>query len=77
MQHQQYEAINMLRNCDGMLRKQAMDKADLEEQNRWLVEHIKIAQQEACDLELKNRKLEYQLEKERQQRPEQAAGKQI
>jgi len=34
MQHQQYEAINMLRNCDGMLRKQATDKAKLEEENR-------------------------------------------
>ncbi|CAG7953491.1 unnamed protein product [Penicillium salamii] len=59
MQYQQYEAIVMLRNCDDMLRKQETDKAELEEQNRWLVEHIKIAHQEDCDVELKNRELEY------------------
>ena len=67
----------MLRNCEDMLRKQATDKAELEEKNRLFVEHIKIAHQKACDLELKNRKLEYQLEKEREQRPEQPAEKQI
>jgi len=49
-----------------MLRKQATDKAELEETNGLFVEHIKIAHQKSCDLELKNRKLEYQLEKERQ-----------
>jgi hypothetical protein len=76
MQHQQDEAIVMLRNCDAILRKQATDKAGLEKQNRWLVERIKIAHQEACDLEFKNRELEYQLAKERQDRPEQSATKQ-
>jgi hypothetical protein len=60
----------------GMLRKQATDKAELEEQNRWLVEHINIAYQEACDLEFKNRELEYQLAKERQERSEHHAEKQ-
>jgi hypothetical protein len=76
MQHQQYEAIVMLRDCDDMLRKQATGVAELEEQNRWLVEHIKIVHQEACDLELKNRELEYQLAKERHERPEHPAEKQ-
>jgi len=60
-----------------MLWKQATDKAELEEKNRLFVEHIKIAHQKACDLELKNRKLEYQLEKEREQRPEQPADTQL
>jgi hypothetical protein len=34
-----------------------------------------IAQQKACDLEIKNRELEYQLAKKRQQYPKQAVPK--
>lgn len=76
MQHQQHEAIVMLRNYENMLRKQATEKAELEEQNQWLFEHIKITRQKAYDLEMKKRELEYQLAKERQERPNHPAEKQ-
>lgn len=76
MQHQQHEAMIMLRNYDNVLRKQATEKAELEEQNRWFFEHIKTTHQKACDLELKNRELEYQLAKERHERPDHPAEKQ-
>lgn len=76
MQHQQHEAIVMLRNYENMLRKQATEKAELEEQNQRLFEHIKITQQKACDLEMKKRELEFQLAKERQEHPDHPAEKQ-
>ncbi|CRL31386.1 unnamed protein product [Penicillium camemberti] len=76
MQHQQHEAIIMLRNYEHVLRKQETEKAELEEQNRWLFEHIKTTHQKACDLEMKKRELEYQLAMERQKRPDHPAEKQ-
>lgn len=76
MQHQQHEAVVMLRNYENMLRKQATEKAELEERNQWLFERIETTYQEACDLELRNRELEYQVAKERQERPDHPAEKQ-
>ncbi|KAJ5704456.1 hypothetical protein N7536_000145 [Penicillium majusculum] len=76
MQQKHYAEIVMRQNCDNMLRAYAMDKAGLEKQNQCFIEHIKIAQQKACNLELKNRELEYQLAKERQQHPKQPEGRQ-
>ncbi|KAJ5384700.1 hypothetical protein N7517_002611 [Penicillium concentricum] len=76
LQQKHYEATVMLQNCDNMLRAHAMDKVSLEKQNQCFIEHIKIAQQNACDLELKNRELEYQLAKERQQNSKQHEGRQ-
>ena len=75
MQQKYYDATVMLQNCDNMLRAHAVDKAGLEKQNQCFIEHIKIAQQKACNLELKNRELEYQLAKERQQHPKQPEGR--
>lgn len=66
----------MLRNYEHVLRKQETEKAELEEQNRWLFEHIKTTHQKACDLEMKKRELEYQLAMERQKRPDHPAEKQ-
>lgn len=63
----------MLRNCDDMLRKQAMGVAELEAQNRWLVELIKIAHQKA---RVNNREIAYQPANERQERPGHLAEKQ-
>ena len=54
----------MLQDCNNMLRAHEMEKAGLENQNQCFIEHIKIAQQNACNLELKDRELEYQLAKE-------------
>lgn len=66
----------MLRNYENMLRKQATEKAEMEEQNQWLFERIETTHQKACDLELKNKELEYQVAKERQERPDHPAEKQ-
>jgi hypothetical protein len=76
MQQKHYEATVMLQDCNNMLRAHEMEKTGLENQNQCFIEHIKIAQQKACNLELKNRELEYQLAKERQQHPEQPEGRQ-
>ncbi|KAJ5365192.1 hypothetical protein N7517_008078 [Penicillium concentricum] len=76
MQQKHYEATVMLQDCNNMLRAHEMEKAGLENQNQCFIEHIKIAQQKACNLELKNRELEYQLAKERQQHPEQPEERQ-
>lgn len=76
IQQKHYEATVMLQNCDNMLRAHAMDKADLERQNQCFIEHIKIAQQKACNLEFKNKELEYQLAKVRQLHPKQPEGRQ-
>lgn len=76
IQQKHYEETVMRQNCDNMLRAYAMDNAGLEKQNQCFIEQINIAQQKACDLELKNRELEYQLAKERQQHPKQPEGRQ-
>jgi hypothetical protein len=49
----------------------------LEEQNRSLLEHVKLLQQENCSLELDHNRLESELAKERLQCPEQADGKRL
>jgi hypothetical protein len=76
MQQQQYETTIKLQNCDNMLQAYAKEKVDLEEQVQGFIDLIKRAHQTTCDLELKNRKLEHELAKERQQLSKQPDEKQ-
>lgn len=64
MQHEHNEAILMLRNNDNRLRTCANEKSSLEEQNRGLLEYIKILERENCALELKNNQLKSNLAKQ-------------
>ncbi|KAJ5500661.1 hypothetical protein N7453_009712 [Penicillium expansum] len=71
----QHKQILMLENRDRMLRAYANKIASLEEQNRYLLEHVKSLQQENCSLELKHNKEMSEWAKERLQCLEQPDGK--